>query len=151
VDLLRRIQTVCVKQSPLDYHDYEGDFTPNLVIYRMLAGEIPTLPLCEPSRFKVSKIRPLRLYEIYTLVLFFLIIHMFANKANIYHEQEAALLVEELVDKEGDAEFEKAKERCFVEESDKMVVDMFESPFEDYVLFSERKKFANAPMAYMDG
>jgi hypothetical protein len=117
----------------------------------MLAGEIPTLPLCEPSRFKVSKIRPLRLYEIYTLVLFFLIIHMFANKANIYHEQEAALLVEELVDKEGDAEFEKAKERCFVEESDKMVVDMFESPFEDYVLFSERKKFANAPMAYMDG
>jgi hypothetical protein len=90
-------------------------------------------------------------YEIYTLVLFFLIIHMFANKANIYHEQEAALLVEELVDKEGDAEFEKAKERCFVEESDKMVVDMFESPFEDYVLFSERKKFANAPMAYMDG
>jgi hypothetical protein len=86
VDLLRRIQTVCVEQSPLDYDDFEGDFKANFVIHRMLIGEIPTLPRYQPSRFKVSQTRSLRLYEIYTLVSFLLIIHIFVNRANIYYE-----------------------------------------------------------------
>jgi hypothetical protein len=72
VELLRRIQTICVEQSPIDYEDYEGDVKANGVISHMLAGEIggPTLPRYQPTRFKVSNIRSPGFYEIFFLVPF---------------------------------------------------------------------------------
>jgi hypothetical protein len=52
IQLLRRIQKICVEQSPTDYpaKDYDGDDKINVVIMQMLAG-VAGVPRRQPTRF----------------------------------------------------------------------------------------------------
>jgi hypothetical protein len=105
VELLRRIQKVCLEQSPLDYPnvEYAGDQQVNNCFMHMVAGE-----------FGVERNQPTRF-------------------------EEACLLLQEVVEAEGAAEFDRAKTRCFTESDDaKKVTDDFKTPDEDNILLSER-------------
>jgi hypothetical protein len=51
VNVLRRIQKVCVERSPLDYNDYEGDRNLNECFSHMVAGVLG-LERHQPTRFK---------------------------------------------------------------------------------------------------
>jgi hypothetical protein len=105
VELLRRIQKVCLEQSPLDYPNvkYAGDQQVNNCFMHMVAGEFG-LERNQPTRF-----------------------------------EETCLLLQEVVEAEGAAEFDRAKTRCFTESDDtKKVTDDFKTPDEDNILLSER-------------
>jgi hypothetical protein len=50
VELLRRVQKICVEKSPLDYHDYEIDQRLNWLFAHMLAGHAGA-KRAHPTRF----------------------------------------------------------------------------------------------------
>lgn len=58
--------------------------------------------------------------------------------------EEVYLLLEEVDQAEGNAEWETAKARCFIQDGvAKKVLDNFQTPFEDNVLLTERIQFFN--------
>jgi hypothetical protein len=83
--------------------------------------------------------------------------HMLAGEMGLARHQpsgfnEACQLLEEVVKKEGNAEYEKANALCFVKHDDKTeVIDKFDVPFMDTILFSDRAKHSRMMIMDPDG
>lgn len=117
IELLRKIQKVCVEQSPIEYpaDEYGLDIHVNDVVSHMLAGVLG-LKRYQPTRFL-----------------------------------EACVLVNELIEAEGDAEWNKANDRRFLSENKKHVTDNFKTPVEDTILLHDRQMFSRVMIHGEDG
>ena len=107
----RKIQAVCVEQSPIEFPpgEYNGDSHVNDCFSHMMAGVLG-----------LEGVRGLERYQPTRFV-------------------EACEMVIELAGTEGDAEYRKAKSRCFVDgDSIKIAVDKFETPTTDIILLYMR-------------